>query len=155
MDTNVMQKNTAPKPILGIIETVSLPQLGVDEIMAKIDTGAYSGALHCDEIDEIIHPVSGKKALKIRPIDSTYDEVVIERFSRVYARSSSGHRLQRYIIKTAITVQGQEYDIKIGVTKRDMMNMKVLIGRRFLRKNNMLVDVTVNQELDNDGGRKL
>jgi Uncharacterized protein conserved in archaea len=150
-----MQKNISPKPILGIIETVSFPELGIVEVMAKIDTGAYSGALHCEEIDEIVHPVSGKKALKIRPIDSTHDEVIIEKFARVYTTSSSGHRLQRYVIQTPIIVQEQEYMIRIGITKRDMMNMKVLIGRRFLRRNNMLVDVTVNQEFDNDGGRKL
>lgn len=144
-----------PRPVLGIIETVSFPKLGIGEVMAKIDTGAYSGALHCEEIEEIVHPVTGKKALKIRPVDSTYDEIIIEKFARVYARSSSGHRLQRYLIKTSIKIHGQEYDINIGLTKRDMMNMKVLIGRRFLRKQNMLVDVTINQELDNDGGRKL
>jgi len=147
--------DTAPRKVLGIIEQVSFPELGIESVSAKVDTGAYSGALHCEEIDEIIHPVTGKKALKIRPIDSAYSEVIIEHFKRVYTRSSSGHRLQRYVIETAMIVQGQEYMIKIGVTKRDLMNMKVLIGRRFLRKNKMLVDVTVNQEFDNDGGRKL
>lgn len=147
--------DTATRKVLGIIEQVSFPELGIESVSAKVDTGAYSGALHCEEIDEIVHPVSGKKALKIRPIDSAYSEVIIEQFKRVYTRSSSGHRLQRYVIETAMVLQGQEYTIKIGVTKRDLMNMKVLIGRRFLRKNNMLVDVTVNQEFDNDGGRKL
>jgi len=147
--------DTATRKVLGIIEQVSFPELGIESVSAKVDTGAYSGALHCEEIDEIIHPVTGKKALKIRPIDSAYSEVIIEHFKRVYTRSSSGHRLQRYVIETAMIVQGQEYMIKIGVTKRDLMNMKVLIGRRFLRKNKMLVDVTVNQEFDNDGGRKL
>lgn len=147
--------DTATRKVLGIIEQVSFPELGIESVAAKVDTGAYSGALHCEEIDEIIHPVSGKKALKIRPIDSAYSEVIIEHFKRVYTRSSSGHRLQRYVIETAMIVQGHTYMIKIGVTKRDLMNMKVLIGRRFLRKNNMLVDVTVNQEFDNDGGRKL
>jgi len=147
--------DTATRKVLGIIEQVSFPELGIESVSAKVDTGAYSGALHCEEIDEIIHPVTGKKALKIRPIDSAYSEVIIEHFKRVYTRSSSGHRLQRYVIETAMIVQGQTYMIKIGVTKRDLMNMKVLIGRRFLRKNKMLVDVTVNQEFDNDGGRKL
>ena len=147
--------DTATRKVLGIIEQVSFPELGIESVSAKVDTGAYSGALHCEEIDEIIHPVTKKKALKIRPIDSAYSEVIIEHFKRVYTRSSSGHRLQRYVIETAMIVQGQTYMIKIGVTKRDLMNMKVLIGRRFLRKNKMLVDVTVNQEFDNDGGRKL
>lgn len=155
MDKDVVQMNPTIKTTLGIIEMVSFPQLGIEKAMAKVDTGAYSGALHCEEIDEIVHSVSGKKALKIRPIDSTHEEVIIEKFARVYTRSSSGHRLQRYLIETTVVVQDQEYKIKIGVTKRNMMNMKVLIGRRFLRNNNMLVDVTINQELDNDGGQKL
>src|SRR6185369_6495863 len=36
--------------VVGCIETVSLPALGVTGVLAKIDTGAYSGALHCTDI---------------------------------------------------------------------------------------------------------
>jgi hypothetical protein len=34
------------------------------------------------------------------------------------------------------------------------MNYEILIGRRFLRENNILVDVRINKELDSDGDKK-
>jgi len=139
---------------LGIIEPVTFPDLGVTKVLAKVDTGAYSGALHCESIKEVIDPKTGKITLKIVPIDKSHAPVEIKRFSRVIARSSTGHINKRYIITTRITVQGETYDIRIGLTKRTLMNVKVLVGRRFIRKNNMLVDVVRNQELDTDGGGK-
>lgn len=149
-----MQTTPNEQKILGIIEPVAFPALGVHRVFAKIDTGAFSGAIHCESIEEIIDEETGKKALKIVPIDESYAPVIIKKYAKVYARSSSGHRSQRYIVTTQITIQGMTYDIRIGLTKRTMMNIKVLVGRRFIRGNNMLVDVTRNQELDNDGGRK-
>jgi hypothetical protein len=150
-----MQRSLEKQPVLGIIETVAFPELGVSEVLAKVDTGAYSGAIHCESIEETINEKTGKKMLTIVPIDASNDPVVVTRYARVYARSSSGHRSKRYVITTKIIIQGKTYDIRIGVTQRSMMNVKVLVGRRFIRKNHMLVDVTQNQELDTDGGRKL
>lgn len=150
-----MSIDTQKRITLGIIESVGFPGLGVDAVRAKIDTGAYSGALHCESIEEIIHPATGKKALKVVPIDPAHHPVIFEKFATVYATSSSSHRSKRYIVATNILLRNELYEIKIGLTKREMMNVKVLIGRRFIRRNNMLVDVTLNQELDNDGGRKI
>ena len=149
-----MQKEITQRTVLGIIEPVAFPELGVAEVSAKIDTGAYSGAIHCEVIEEVLDATTGKKVLKVVPIDTTHKPVIIERYAKVAARSSTGHISQRYIATTKIIIQGKEYDIRIGLTKRTMMNMKVLVGRRFLRKNAILVDVTLNQEFDNDGGRK-
>lgn len=150
-----MRKATDKRTILGIIEPVAFPELGVPDILAKVDTGAYSGAIHCESIEEIVDEHTGKKALKIVPIDASRKPVIISRYAHVHARSSSGHRSRRYIITTKIEIQGEVYDIRIGVTQRSVMNVKVLIGRRFIRKNNMLVDVTHNKELDTDGGQKI
>lgn len=141
------------KELLGIIEPIEFPGLGVSRVLAKIDTGAYSGALHCESIEEV-KDENGKKHLKIVPIDPTYPPVLISRYAKVVARSSTGHMEQRYIATLDVVIKGKKYDIRIGLTRRTMMNVKVLVGRRFLRKNNMLVDVTINQELDTDGGRK-
>lgn len=149
-----MQQDLHNRTVLGIIEPIAFPELGVVEVLAKIDTGAYSGAIHCEVIEEVIHPETGKKALKVVPIDESHKPVIIDKYSKVVAISSTGHRNQRYIATTKIVIDGKEYSIRIGLTKRTIMNMKVLIGRRFLRENAILVDVTHNQELDNDGGRK-
>lgn len=149
-----MQDTVKNRPVLGIIEQVSLPDLGVFDVQAKIDTGAYSGALHCESI-EVAEREDGKRVLRIQPIDTSKPIVEVESFRKLSARSASGHQEVRYVIDTPIIVRNKTYTITIGVTKRDMMNMKVLVGRRFLRRNHMIVDVLINQELDDDGGRKI
>lgn len=149
-----MKKETKERTVLGILESVAFPDLGIAEVLAKVDTGAYSGAIHCESIEEQIDATTGKKILKIVPIDATCQPVVIRRYSKVVARSSTGHLNKRYIITTKMNINGEQYDIRIGLTKRSLMNVKVLIGRRFMREYDMLVDVTLNEQLDNDGGRK-
>ena len=39
--------------IVGTFEKVNFPKFGINNIMAKVDTGAYTGALHCTKIEEI------------------------------------------------------------------------------------------------------
>jgi hypothetical protein len=72
-------------------------------------------------------------------------------FMQTYVRSATGHRVRRFIIDTTITIQGQDYSIRIGLSDRSDMKRPVLIGRRFLRDNGILVDVRRNQELDDEG----
>lgn len=142
------------KNILGIIEPVKLPDLGVDFAYAKIDTGAYSGAIHCESITPMRSEL-GRKYLQVVPVDATHRPVDIYRYRVTYTTSSTGHRIRRYVIDTFILINGKGYTISIGLATRDNMKVKVLIGRRFIRKNKLLVDVTKNQDLDDDGGKKL
>lgn len=139
--------------MVGIIEKIHLPALGIYDIEAKIDTGAYSGAVHCRSA-RVVTLKTGKKVLRILT-DYSREPVDIENYSEVYVRSASGHRKKRYRITTDIIVRHTKYTLTIGVTNRKYMQKQVLIGRRFLREHNMLVDVRVNQELDSEYGGKL
>ena len=47
----------------GIVEHISLPDLGIFDIPAKIDTGAFSGAIHVTDIEEYTKE-NGKKRLR-------------------------------------------------------------------------------------------
>lgn len=146
--TMVFQKH------LGIIETVSLPELGVATQHAKVDTGAYSGSIHCHSIKTMKSP-DGTTFLRVIPIDETHKPVDIHTYKSAKITSSTGHTVRRYIITTPIIIKNKQYDITISLATRDRLKVKVLIGRRFLRKYQFLVDVTKNQELDGDGGNKL
>lgn len=125
---------------LGIIEPVSFPDFKVFNINAKIDTGALTGALHCTKIHE--QQDSSKATLFFSPFDDPQIEVNTTDFSIKYVRSSNGTRESRYFINTTITVQGQTYPITLSLADRSEMKRPVLIGRRFLRKYNFLVDVS-------------
>lgn len=138
----------------GIFEHVSIPELGIDNVLAKIDTGAYSGALHCSKIEEIVGKSGRKKALRFTPSDNHAHATELTKYNRAYVRSSTGHRVRRYLFDTDIIIKGKTYRIRIGLSNRSDMNCEILIGRRFLRENNILVDVRINQELDTDGEKK-
>lgn len=136
---------------VGCFESVSLPKLGVVDEMAKIDTGAFSGALHCTDIKIVRRGVVRKRYLKFTPLGDPKLATETDRFQKTFIRSATGHRVKRYVIDTEITIQDQVYPIKIGLSDRSDMKRAVLIGRRFLRENDILVDVRINQELDDEG----
>jgi len=140
--------------IFGICERISVPKLGIVDAVAKIDTGAYSGALHCSTIKEIIDE-KGKKVLRFTPSNNTAHTTEIRRFATSFVRSSTGHRVKRYLFDTIIVIKGVSYKIRIGLSNRSDMNYEVLIGRRFLVDNGILVDARINQELDIDREKKV
>ncbi len=135
--------------IVGGIEPVSLPNLGVSEVFAKVDTGAWSGALHCTHIRVREGVLSfwplGKKELKIHT----------SKFEVVTVRSANGHSADRYLIPVEIIVEGNSYETVIGLSDRSKMTREMLLGRRFLMENNILVDVARTKELDDEAERTL
>ena len=141
--------------VFGICEYVNIPELGINNVLAKIDTGAYSGALHCSKIKEIVRKSDGKKILRFTPSDNHSHAMELTRYIRSYVRSSTGHRAIRYLFDTEIAIKGVVYSIRIGLSNRSDMNYEILIGRRFLGDNNILVDARINQELDIDREKKL
>lgn len=137
--------------VIGCFETVTLPLLGVKNEIAKVDTGAYSGALHCTDIRVIRRGVLRNRVLKFVPLGNQRLATETTEFQKTYIRSATGHRVKRYIIETEIEINGTTYPIKIGLSDRSDMKRAVLIGRRFLRENGILVDVRIGRELDDEG----
>ena len=135
---------------VGTLEYVSLAKLGVTEVLAKVDTGAFSGALHCTDIKVIRRGIIRKRILKFVPLGDPALASETDQFIQRHIRSATGHRVKRYIIQTEITVKGVHYPIAIGLSDRSDLKRVVLIGRRFLRANDMIVDVRINQELDDE-----
>lgn len=135
----------------GSFEHVLLPEFSSEQIIAKVDTGAYSGAIHCTLLEEVEN--GDVRLLRFRPLEC---DTVVEStdYRRTFVRSSTGHRVKRYIIEADVTIRGVSYRTKIGLSDRKDLQYEMLIGRRFLRENNILVDVRINQELDKEGGVK-
>lgn len=125
-----------PKTI-GWREWVSMPELGVVEIKAKVDTGADNSSLHAFNIERFeedgqprvrfeIHPRQRKR----KPIVRCESAVVGER--RV--KNPGGRVEVRPVIRTKLVVAGEELDALVNLTTRDEMTFRMLIGRRTLRK---------------------
>jgi hypothetical protein len=137
--------------IVGSFEKISLPDLGLNDIVAKIDTGAFSGAIHSTNIRIVRRGIIRKRILQFTPAGDDSLRTETDTFIKKRVRSSTGHRVDRYLIPTTLVIQGKEYKVEIGLSDRSDMKKQVLIGRRFLRDHNMLVDVSKNADYDDEG----
>ena len=136
---------------LGCFEVVSLPEFGLEHVVAKVDTGAFSGAIHCTDMKVVRRGVRRKRYLTFVPAGKLELTQETDKFIKRHVRSATGHRRKRYLVQTTIEIKGKTYPIEIGLSDRSDMKRQVLLGRRFLREQNMLVDVGLNVEFDDEG----
>lgn len=128
--------------MVGRLEHVSFPDWNLNDLDAKIDTGAYTSSLHCHHIE--MDPQ--RKTVSFYLLDPSHPEYENRKFqSRIRdirsIRSSNGLIEERVIITTKIELGGKLYPIELSLTDRTDMKYPVLIGRRFLKKR-FIVDVS-------------
>lgn len=128
--------------IIGWREFVTLPQLNIGKIKAKIDTGARSSAIHAFNIQELSH--NGKKIIRfqIHPLQrdsktTITTEAELLEYRKI--RNSGGTAQFRPVIKTNIEVGQFIWSIELSLTNRDVMGFRMLLGRQAVR-NKFLVD---------------
>ncbi len=122
--------------IVGAFEAVTMPELGVIDVVAKIDTGAWSGALHCTDIYE----QDGR--LYFTPLGDPKLAMSMTEYEVRPVKSSNGNEEDRYRIPSSVVLGGETYRTYITLSDRAGMQYEILIGRKFLRKHKMLVDVS-------------
>ena len=122
--------------LIGRCEYVDFPELLLFQTEAKIDTGAYTTALHCDDIS--IKNISGKEILCIHLNGKEWQ---FEQFLQKNIKSSSGESELRYVIKSLIIIGEKKIRTAVSLTDRANMRYPVLIGRKLLRKK-FVVDVS-------------
>lgn len=124
---------------------VNLPMLGIESLVAKVDTGAYSGALHASKIREV-KTKSGKRLLRFCPLASEDHTIEVDTFHKRKVKSSNGLATNRYAIDTVIEIYGRSYPITITLADRSKMKHHMIIGRNFLRLHGFLIDLSQNNK---------
>jgi len=135
-------RKTKRRPIqmLGRSDRVDLPELGLKNIHAKVDTGAYTCSLHCSKA----HVVDGK--LEFILLDEEHPEFTgmpfhVNAFEQREIRNSFGEAELRFVIKTQIRVHGRLIRAEFSLSNRGNLRFPVLLGRKILR-HRFLIDVT-------------
>lgn len=124
--------------LIGRREFVSFPLLEINKVEAKIDTGAYTCSIHCNNI--ILKTEGEKQILTFQLLDDkTY---CFEEFTRKKIKNSFGEMEERFIIKTLIVIGGKKIKTTISLSDRESMRYPVLIGRRLL-KGKFIIDVNL------------
>ena len=125
--------------LIGRREFVSIRELGISGIEAKIDTGAYTSSLHCEKITVNIE--DGREVLYFTIEPEENSRVFrFENFARKKIKNSFGEMEERYVIKTAVSIGKKSVRSVISLSNRDNMRYPLLIGRRLL-KAKFLIDV--------------
>jgi hypothetical protein len=128
---------------IGWREWVALPDLGVREIKAKVDTGADNSSLHAFNLSRF-EDETGRQMVRFeihtrqrkrKPSVECVAEVVGERM----VKNPGGRAERRPVIRTRLVVAGHEFEALVNLTTRDEMTFRMLLGRRTLR-NDFLVD---------------
>jgi hypothetical protein len=123
---------------IGWREWVSLPDLGIREIKAKVDTGADNSSLHAFNLER--YEEDGRQMVRFevhthqrkrRPTVHCVAEVVGERM----VKNPGGRTERRPMIRTTLVVAGEELEAKVNLTTRDEMTFRMLLGRRTVRTN--------------------
>lgn len=125
------------KKCLGWREWVRLPDWGVNNIKAKLDTGAKTSALHAEDVKII--KFRGKKYVKFLVFPFQRDKtrskkVKAELLDVRPVRSSGGHVTQRPVIITHLQIDNEVWPIEITLINRDIMGFRMLIGRQALKR---------------------
>jgi len=127
--------------ILGRYDRVDLPQLGLSNIHAKIDTGAFTCSLHCRSAQV----VDGK--LQFVLLDEEHPEFTGMKFEFTdfevrNIKNSFGEVERRYVIVTIIKIFNEDIEAEFSLSNRGSLKFPILIGRKILR-NRFLIDVTM------------
>lgn len=123
--------------LIGWREWVCLPDLGVDKIKAKIDTGARTSALHAFSLEPYEENSKPMISFNIHPIQHDNLQIITcsaEIVDRRLVTDSGGHEELRYVIVTNLRIGGQTWPIEITLTERENMLFRMLLGRSALRK---------------------
>ena len=123
--------------VAGWREWVSLPEVGVEWVKAKLDTGARSSAIHAFDIEEFAQDGLPWVRFSVHPWQRSAEEAtmaVLPVHDRRLVRSSSGHEQERYVVLMDLTLLDRTVTAEVTLSRRDQMGFRLLIGREALRQ---------------------
>jgi len=129
-------------PTIGWREWLALPELGVEAIKAKIDTGARTSAIHAVDVERFRRGGESMVRFAVHPRQRTIKgtvEVEMPLLERRKVRSSTGHESLRPVILCEAELMGVRWPIEMTLVARDEMGFRMLLGRQALRRR-FLVD---------------
>ncbi|MFK8031103.1 MAG: ATP-dependent zinc protease [Gammaproteobacteria bacterium] len=121
---------------VGWREWVGLPDLGIDLIKAKVDTGARTSAIHAFDIRPVGEKDRPEVEFKVQPNQRDSNTTVTCRADVVDERTvtnSGGQREKRWVVSTVLSIGGHRWPIELTLTSRKKMKFRMLLGRTAIR----------------------
>jgi hypothetical protein len=124
------------RQIIGWREYVDLPDLGIETLKVKVDSGARTSALHATKIRYLENndgrtwvsfvvtaELSPRRSIRVRA------PLVEQRV----VKSSMGHSSLRPVIRTNVKLGNEIWPIEITLVNRDPMGFRMLLGRQAVK----------------------
>lgn len=127
---------------IGWQEWVSLPDLGIPAIKAKIDTGAKTSSLHAFDIEPYKKGRQTYVRFLVHPLQADTSIDIICHAPVIDIRgvmSSNAHVEERFVIKSTLYMGNREWEIELTLSNRDPLRYRMLLGREALRSK-VLID---------------
>jgi hypothetical protein len=120
------------KHLVGALELCNLPELAIEKMNMRVDTGATTSSLHVDNLEEFDRNGETWVSFDIHPDIHDVDQVVrseakVEDIRKV--KSSTATKERRYVIQTQIVLADMEWTIQLTLTDRSSMTYLMLLGR--------------------------
>ena len=125
------------KITIGRVDKADFPELSLKDIDVKIDSGAYTSSIHCENIEEIT--LNNENFIRFKLLDPEHPLYNNKEFStRNYksktVKSSNGISEKRFLVETEIEIFNQNFPIHLTLSERKDMKFPILLGRKFLNK---------------------
>jgi len=117
-------------------EWVGLPELGIEAIKAKVDTGARTSAIHAFQLKTFSEGGRERVEFRIHPLQKdTVTEVTCtaDVLDKRIVTDSGGHKEERLVISTLLMIGDESWPIEATLTARDNMMFRMLLGRTALK----------------------
>lgn len=124
------------KPAVGWREWGSLPELGINWIKCKVDTGARTSSLHAYDVEILKRHGREIVSFKVHPLQKNTRKVEhceSHLLEWRYVTDSGGKRTLRPVIQTWMQLGDVLKQIEVTLVARDEMGFRMLIGREALR----------------------
>jgi hypothetical protein len=123
-----LRPTLVPFPVAGWKEHVRLPRLKLGPLVAKLDTGARSAALHAD----LVH-VQGRRVIFVIYSDGRKHTYKAPLAGHKRVKSSNGISELRPVIRATLSIGHLTFKAEITLTDRATMDVALLLGRDTLK----------------------
>jgi hypothetical protein len=136
------RRPTDNKLLIGWREWCALPQLNLNRVKAKIDTGARTSALHAFDISDFEKQGEKYVRFSVHPHQQNNETLVhceAKVLDRRHVTSSNGQKEERYVIVTQLCLGKACWEIELTLSNRDPLRFRMLLGREAF-KHRVLID---------------
>ncbi len=142
--------NTTHYKVVGSEEWCIFKEFGIPAIKARIDSGAKTSSIQANNIKSFSKKGEDWVKFEVNPLQENRS-ISIKCESKIIAKrmvkSSLGISEERFVIKTALTLGEDTFDIELTLANRDSMEFRMLLGREALARRYVVDAASINLQM--------